>query len=194
MSVTNQPIFRSSALRHYMQNQEKSSYLRFIPLPITILLWFLLGLLCIGTAVAWNETIPTYVGASGLIVAPGSGAANPPADRSKASASAILFLPPGQAATLHIGMSVRLFIGGATQGLESQIVTIAPGVRSPADIHARYEQANCSLLVTQPVTEVTVTLPKSVRALNGSLLAAQITVGSRRLLTLLPGVGHFFAA
>src|SRR5689334_2184679 len=135
MSATNQPIFRVSAMRHYMQNQEKSSYLRFIPLPITLFLWGLLGLLLVACAMAWNEEIPTYVNASGLIVSTAS--AKTPPGQPESAPRAVLFLSPVQAATLHPGMSVRLLVGGVTRQFESRIAGIAAGTRSPADIHAR---------------------------------------------------------
>lgn len=190
MSTTNKPIFRASAMRHYMQNQEKSSYLRLIPLPITIFVWLLLALFIVAGYFVWDEEIPTYVSAAGLVVSTTSGKVQ--AHRQESGTRAVLFLPPTQAATLHVGTPVRIYVGGSAQALEGHITAIAVEVRSPADIHARYEQANCSLLVTQPVTEVTVMLPKSAETLNGSMLTAQIEARSQRLLTLLPWVGQFF--
>ncbi len=191
MSVSRQQIFRASALRHYMHNQEKSSYLRFIPLPIALLLWMLLGLFIFAGYMAWNEEIPTYVNASGLVVT--TAPAKAPVKGRMPDTRAVLFLPLTQVATVHVGMPVRLYVGGSARSFVSRITTIAAETRSPADIHAQYEHANCSLLVTQPVTEITVTLPGDAKKFNGSLLAAQITVGSRRLLSLLPGIGDFFA-
>jgi hypothetical protein len=150
----------------------------------------LLGLILIAGFVAWNEQIPEYTNAPGLVIA--SMPAETPVHQSEANTQAILFFPPEQAYALHSEMPVDLFIGGVSQPLEGQITTIASKTSSPTEIQARYEHTNCSLLVPKPVTEVTVTLPSSVKRLSGSLLVARIKVGSRRLFALLPGMENFF--
>jgi hypothetical protein len=68
MPATNQPIFRSNAIKHYMQGREKHEFPRFISLPITILLWILLALFVIAAVLVWDEQVPTYATTQGIVV------------------------------------------------------------------------------------------------------------------------------
>jgi hypothetical protein len=69
MPELNQPIFRSNALKHYMEGREKHEFPRFISLPITILLWTLLTLFVAATILVWSEQVPMYVTTQGIVVA-----------------------------------------------------------------------------------------------------------------------------
>jgi len=68
MPALNQPIFRSNAIRHYMQREEKHTLPRFISLPITIFLWTLLALFLAAGALVWSEQVPTYATTQGIVV------------------------------------------------------------------------------------------------------------------------------
>lgn len=186
MPKPDQPIFRAGALRHYMRGQEKTAYLRFVPLPMTILLWILLGFLLIAAAMAWNEEIPDYIDAPGLIVNSTSG-------QQGKSIQAILFLPAARSEALQPGMTARLYIASSSQAIAGKIARIEQKTSSPADVQVRYKLGTCPLLVSSPVNEVIVHLDNSATGYVGSVLKAQVKVGTRRLLTLLPGVGSFFA-
>jgi len=68
MPATDQPLFRSNAIKHYMQGREKHTFPRFISLPVTILLWTLLILFLVVGAWVWGEQVPTYVTTQGIVV------------------------------------------------------------------------------------------------------------------------------
>lgn len=68
MPALNQPIFRSNAIKHYMEGREKHEFPRFVSLPITILLWILLALFISATVLAWSERVPTYVTSQGIVI------------------------------------------------------------------------------------------------------------------------------
>lgn len=67
-AFNNQPIFRSNAIKHYMQGREKHEFPRFVSLPITILLWVLLVLFVAATMLVWSEQVPTYAAVQGIVV------------------------------------------------------------------------------------------------------------------------------
>lgn len=68
MPATNQPLFRSNAIKHYMQGREKHTLPRFVSLPIIILLWTLLVLFLATGAWVWGEQVPTYTTTQGIVV------------------------------------------------------------------------------------------------------------------------------
>jgi hypothetical protein len=68
MPATNQPLFRSNAMKHYMQGREKHTVPRFISLPIMILLWALLVLFLASGAFVWSEQVPMYATTQGIVV------------------------------------------------------------------------------------------------------------------------------
>jgi len=68
MPATNQPLFRSNAMKHYMQGREKHTFPRFISLPITILLWTLFALFIAAGVLVWNEQVPRYAITQGVVV------------------------------------------------------------------------------------------------------------------------------
>jgi hypothetical protein len=68
MPGSNQPLFRSNAIKHYMQREEKHTLPRFISLPITIFLWALLALFLAAGVLVWSEQVPTYATTQGIVV------------------------------------------------------------------------------------------------------------------------------
>jgi hypothetical protein len=68
MPTLNQPIFRSNAIKHYMEGREKHEFPRFMSRATTILLWVLLTLFIVATFLVWDEQVPTYVTTQGIVV------------------------------------------------------------------------------------------------------------------------------
>ncbi len=221
MPALNQPIFRSNAVKHYIESREKHEFPRFMSLPIAILLWVLLTLFVAATALVWSERVPIYATTQGIVVV------QPAAQSSGESASAtgkqvpatavgksafaigkqvpeikkpipsiavgVFFFPPAQAQNLHTGIPVRLHVGPSGSQFSSQIAAIGPGVMSPETLRAVFHLENASLPITQPSTVVIVKLnPAFANAYAGSTVTANLQVGSERLISLLPGVGNLF--
>ncbi len=68
MPATNQPLFRSNAMKHYMQGREKHTAPRFISLPIMSLLWAVLVLFLVSGAFVWSKQVPVYATTQGIVV------------------------------------------------------------------------------------------------------------------------------
>jgi len=188
MLVPNQPIFRNNAVKHYMQSRQKDSLPRFISLPLALFLWMLLALLLVVGVLAWFEEIPTYVGGNGVILHEGTNAgygAN--------GAMAAIFLPLNQAKNLRVGSTVRVDLGTSGPHMTSKVETIEYGV-SPYTALQRYGlDQRYMLLVTEPSVVVLIRLETiSPITYAGSTLTAEVEVGSRRVISLLPGLGGLF--
>jgi len=220
MPALNQPIFRSNAIKHYMEGREKHEFPRFVSLPITILLWTLLALFIAATVLVWSEHVPTYVTTQGIVVVqsvaqPSSKSASttrkPVASTGKSASTtrkpvasttgklvptmgmAVFFFPPAQAQNLYAGAPIRLNVSSSAQQFSSQITSIEPNVMSPAALRSLFHLENSSLSITQPSMVVEVKLdPVLATRYAGSMVTADLQVGSQRLITLLPGVGGLF--
>lgn len=219
MPAPNQPIFRSNAIKHYMQGREKHDFPRFVSLPLTLLLWALLALFITATVMVWSEQVPTYATTQGVIIVQSvtqpsgksvlvSGKQVPATGKSVATtgkqvpatdklvsptAIAVLFLTPAQAKNLRIGTHILLHVGSSGSPFSNQIAGIEPSVMSPKALRALFHLGNVSLSITQPSTAVIVKLdPTFATAYAGSTVTADLQVGSQRLVSLLPGVGSLF--
>jgi hypothetical protein len=212
MPVTNQQLFRSNAMKHYMQGREKHTVPRFISLPITILLWALLALFLIAGALVWGEQVPRYAVTQGIVVVesatqpsgksvpatkkqvPVTGKSVPMTGKTiPPTAMAVFFFPPAQVHNLHVGTFIRLHVGSSDPQFSNHIAAIEPGAMSPVALRSLFHLENYPLLITQPVAVVKVKLdPAFATAYAGSTLTADVQVGSQSLISLLPGVGSLF--
>jgi len=219
MPAPNQPLFRSNAVKHYMQGREKHTFPRFISLPITIFLWTLLALFIVAGALVWGEQVPTYTTTQGIVVVqpttqpsgkvvsttgkqvlamgtvvPTIGKPVPAMEKLMSSTvMGIFFFPPARVNILHVGMPIRLHVGPSGAQLSSQIASIEPDAMSPIALRSRFHLENYPLLTAQPASVVIVRLNSaSAAAYAGSILTADVQVGSQSLISLLPGVGNLF--
>ena len=186
-------IFRQTAVEAYRRGTEKDVIPRLVSRPIAVCRWLLLMLLVAATALAWWVTVPTYVGASGVIVGPGD--AEPPG----APTAALLLLPPENAEHVRVGRPVRLQEGSAgteaqgvdVQGVDAQgvVAAVEPGVVTSDTARQRYPVLAPGL-VTQPSIIVVVRLPAPPPPglTPGVRVTAQVQTAERRLITLLPGL------
>lgn len=174
-------MFRSKALTYYARSRERDVLPRFVAPRVFVFLWILMALLLIATLGAWLAQAPTYETASGIIL-----------DAQENHATAVLFLPASQALEVRAGSPVLMQIGTVGPQLSTTIASIEPGVMSPEQARIRYAlNGNLALVVTEPSIAVTVTLDSNIPAQTyaGSIVGAQVQVGTRRVLSLLPFVG-----
>jgi hypothetical protein len=128
----------------------------------------------------------TVVPAIGRL-APETGKPIPP------TAMGIFFFPPARVNIVHVGMPIRLHVGPSGVQLSSQIASIEPHAMSPIALRSRFHLENYPLLIAQPAAVVIVKLNSAfAAAYAGSMLTADIQVGSQSLISLLPGVGNLF--
>ncbi len=188
MAIPNHPIFRKNAVKHYMQSRDKDTLPRFISLPIALFLWILLGLLLVVGGLAWYEQVPTYASGNGVVL---SSKYVPPYAHHEAVA--VAFFAVGQANHLHVGQTVSVRFASSTQSLKGTVLAVDPVV-SPDVAARRYGLgSNDASLITQPSAVVLIKLDNISPSLYaGSILTVNMRIGSRRIISLLPGIGRLF--
>ncbi len=184
MVPSHHPLFREKALKQYMQKQEKDILLRPVSPPIFACLWILLCLFLMAAFLAWWQEVPTFVEGSGVILAQGQ-ANTTTSDK----AVILIFLPAMYAGQIRSKLPVRVQIGSGGPELSSTVEHVEPGIISPTEARKRYMlDSDAAQILTQPSIALTVmpetALPAHVYA--GSLVSAQVQIGSRRVLSLLP--------
>ena len=186
MSVTTRSIFRERAMDAYRRRAERDVVPRLTSGPVIACSWALLAVLVVAAVGAWSVRVPAYVAAGGVVVAPGEDVA-----QASATTSAVLFVPPEQAARLRVGQRVRGQVGSAGPSVQGTIASIAPGLIGPASARSRYGVAGADVL-GEPARAVTVRLATALpaSAFAGARVTARVEVDSQRLLTLVPGVGR----
>jgi hypothetical protein len=184
-------LFRQQALDYYARSREKSILPRIVRPPVFLFLWLLLALAVLAVTLAWVGEVPIYLSGPGMVVQRTS----VHQQQVQQSLSALAFLPftPGQPLPIHVGSPVRIYLGTQQQALLTAVTQVEPGILSPREIEQRYAPASAiSAQLTGPVIVVTIQLgPASVsQAYAGSILTAQIQVGTTSLLSLMMGSAH----
>jgi len=190
MTASKRTIFRHKALQQYEQSRNKTVLPRYVSPPIFVCLWILLGLLIIAGVAAWLGRVPTYVAGSGVVLEPGS-----TTQQGSDEAVAVVFVPATPSLTLRPGLPVQLQIGATGPQVASTIMTVEPGIVSPSEARAQYALGGvAAAVITQPSVAVTARLGPSIPAqvYAGSIVSAQVQVGTRSVLSLLPGLGSLF--
>jgi hypothetical protein len=189
MLVPNHPIFRQNAVKHYMQSREKDTLPRFISLPIALFLWVLLGLLLVVGLLAWYEQIPTYAIGQGAVLSP-----RYMAQYTGQGAVAAAFFAVDQAKHLHVGQSVAVDFTSSSASTLTGIVLAVDAVVSPDAAMSHYGLGSTTALsITQPSVVAIIKLEAVSPSLYaGSTLTAHVQVGSRRIISLLPGIGSLW--
>jgi hypothetical protein len=192
MATTKRTVFRARALRYYAQSWERVTLPRFVAPPVFIFLWILLGLLFAATLLAWLGQFPTYASGSGLVLDQGLTTSN-----GGDEAMAAIFLPASPSLTLRTGLPVQVQIGSTGPQLNTKIATVETSVMSPSAIRQRYHLTGAlAAVITQPSIILTVQLGSGVpvKMYAGSLVTAQVQVGTERVLSLLPGLSQMIGA
>jgi hypothetical protein len=178
-------IFRDEAIKNYIERREKAVLPQLVAPPVFLFLWILLGLLLTAGLFAWLAQVPIYVEGDGIILEQ-----QPPSASGPREAVALIFLPAASAPTLRVGLPVQLQLGSTGPALTSKIEQVEPGLLSPSAVRTRYALASSVLqTITEPVVVVSVRLGPTIPAqlYAGSVVSAQVQVGSRRVLSLLSG-------
>ncbi len=185
MLIPNHPIFRQNAVKHYMQNRQKDTLPRFISLPIALFLWVLLGLLLIVGLLAWYEQVPDYATGQGAVLS-----SRYTSYYTHQGAVAAAFFAIDQAKHLHIGQSVAVHFASSSDAfLKGTVLAIDTAV-SPDSAMSHYGLSNA---ITQPSVVVIIQLATISPSLyGGSTLTVNAQVGSRRIISLLPGIGSLW--
>jgi hypothetical protein len=185
VASSRRPLFREKAMQQYRQRQEKSVPLRFVSPPIFICSWILLCLFLLAILLAWWAEVPTYATGSGVVLAQKQSNSV-----GNVMVAILLFLPATDAPQIHPGLPAQVQIGETGPQYSGTIERVEPGIISPGEARKRYMlDPTASQVIAQPSLAVIV-VPKTPLLTSqyaGSLISAQVPIGSRRVLSLLPG-------
>ena len=191
MAVSKRGIFREKALRYYAANKQKDVLPRLVSPPVFVFFWILLVLLLVAGIAAWLVQVPTYVTGTGVVLDQGIMQGK----TASGEAVAVVFLPASRPMHMQAGQRLLLQIGSTGTWLPSRISHIDPGVISPDDARSRYRLSGTDAqAISGPSFVLTVNLGSAFPAHQyaGSMVSAQVQVGTQRVLSLLPGPGQLF--
>lgn len=178
------PIFRSKTLQTYIQNREKSVLPRIITPPVFALSWIVLALLIAAGITIWYGQVPVYITGSGIIPEPLA------SSQQETDTTAIILFPISDIAYLQADLPIQIQIDPAGSRLvfNSRVVAVSQSPLSPDEIHLKY-----GLEVAAPAVVVTATLGTALsrKLYAGSLVQAQLQIGSQSLLSLFPVLNSF---
>ena len=189
MAVSKRNIFRKKALQHYSESRQKEVLPRLVSPPVFAFFWILLVLLMVAGITAWLVRVPTYVVASGIVLD------HPLTQSSQGSDAAVVvvFLPASRSAHVQAGQPILLQIGSTGTQFSSRVDRVEPGILSPSQARQRYGLDSATAqVITGPSLALTVSLGPAFPAQQyaGSIVSAQLQVGTQRVLSLLSGTGQ----
>jgi hypothetical protein len=193
MSDEKKTVFRDKALRLYLKNQQRIVFLRLAQPRLFPYFWGLLGGLAVVAGLAWSTRVPVTVTGVGLVTGRDGAPGTEPG-------ALILLLPPDSLGQLRPQQRVLVRDRKAEPVLVGRIAKVEPAVLSPDVIRARFAlDGALAGFVTGPAAVAVA----RVEAETGGLPAAtysggsspiDIEIGSRRVLSLIPGLGSLFEA
>lgn len=173
-------LFRTQALKHYAQNRQKDILPAFVAPPAFLFLWILLLLAVIGTLFAWQEHVPTYVQTAGILL-----------EQQNTPATALLFVPSNSSTNVAVGQKITIQVNVTGQRFNARVALIDQGQITPEVARIRYALiGDARFVITQPsiVVHLSFSPPQAAQVVDHSSISAQIQVGLRSLLSLLPGL------
>ncbi len=180
-------IFRDQALKSYIERREKDVLPQLVTPPVFLFLWILLGLLITAGFLAWSAQVPVYLEGTGIILEQPL-----PSISGQREAVAVIFFPALNTPKVRARLPVQVQVGTTGAQFTGTISMVEPGVISPDEARQRFALSNAALqVVSGPSVAVTVPLGHAFPAQTfaGSVVHAQVQVGTQRLLSLLPGLG-----
>lgn len=185
--MKNRAIFRNSAIQRYIQRRDKDVLPRLVRPPAFVFLWILLSLALLAGALTWQIRVPVYMAVPGVMVQ----------DAPTARLQALLFVSPNQRSSIQPGQPVQLRIGTGELRLHLVVTSVASQVLSPAQIRTHYAlDTALGLVANQPAVVAIVAMQANaaLQGYAGSLVSAQIQIGTRSVLSLLPVFDHLRGA
>lgn len=182
-------IFRESALNRYTERMEKIELPRYATAPWAALGWLGVLLLLTVTGLLLTVQLPESVTGTGIVV---DGAAVSEADDPDThDAMVAVFLPAEYASRVSAGQPVELTLPALTPGSGEAVATrvraVAPELLSPAQARARFGlDAATGAQLNGPVAVAVLDVALPGGLWLGSVGEAQIELGSRSVLSLLP--------
>ena len=181
--MTKRKLFRTQALKHYAQNQQKDILPHFISPPVFLLLWILLGIVVTAVTFAWQARVPDYISkVPGILLVNQSGS----------TATVLLFVPSDSAVNIKAGQSILLQAPVTEQRLFTKTITLVNSSPITADTaRTQYNLTGDPLLTSARsstriiMVQFNLASPQTTLVRNGLDVEAQVQVGSRPLLLAL---------
>ena len=174
-------IFRKEALQKYTEGRDKNVLPQFVMPPVFVFLWCLLALFISAGITAWLGRIPVYVTGVGVVLDPSSSGSV-----ANGETTAVIFIPYSPSLHLQAGQPVNMQLGLTGPRITAVVEAVDPHVLSPSKVRKHF-----LVNITDPSLAVTVLVGSHLSLYTGSLVQAQIQVGSHRLLSLFPGFDAF---
>jgi hypothetical protein len=194
--VVHRSIFREDSVRRYVDGQEKTVLPQMVSPRTFAYLWMLLGVLGASSVIAWFTRIPVYATGSAVVV---RWRDKPAPDQSTVPNPIVVaaFLPPQSLSYLQTSKQVVLQLEGLGQneGIRS-ILQVQPNILSPDAIQQQFAlNPGVAQQIDQPAAVVILPLKPITSGLRdsaylGSVGQVKAEVGTRRLLSFLPWIGH----
>jgi hypothetical protein len=182
-AVGARPIFRAQAVRRYTERGTQGVLPRFTSPATTRCLWALGGLLLAAIVTAWLMPVPVVAGGPAAVAASTVAGDGP--------AVAVL-LPADEASRVRAGQAVAVRLAGAAEPWSGNVVAVEPAPIGPAAARARFGLPAGDLAGPYRVALARVD-PSPAGGLTadyeGSAGQADIVVGARPVIELLPGLG-----
>ncbi len=182
-------IFRESALNRYNERMEKIELPRYATAPWAALGWLGVLLFLTVTGLLLTVQLPEYAVGTGVVV--DGAAVNQGAGLSTHDALVAVFLPAEYATQVTAGQPVELTLPtiapGAAEAVPTRVRSVEPALLSPAEARARFGlDAAVGARLNGPVVVAVLDVALPGGLWLGSVGEAQIELGSRSVLSLLP--------
>jgi hypothetical protein len=177
ISASKGTIFRKEAMEKYARGRDKNVLPQFVLPPVFIFLWCLLALFVSAGITAWLGQVPVYTTGTGIVLNPSTSGST-----ANGEMTAIIFVPSSPSLHLQVGQPITAQIGQTGPQITTAIGTIESQILSPDEVRKQF-----SVSITDPSVAVTASVGPNLSLYAGSLVQAQIEVGSERLLSLFPG-------
>src|SRR5690242_12313117 len=174
-------IFRKEAIQKYTQGRDKNVLLQFVTPPVFVFLWCLLALFISAGIVAWLGHVPVYATGVGVVLDPSSSGS-----AANGEMTAVIFIPYNPSLHVQTGQFVNMKVGLTGPQISTAIESVNSQVLSPSEVRSQF-----SVSITDPSVVATVLVGSHLSIYSGSLVQVQVQVGSRRLLSLFPGLNSF---
>ncbi len=167
---------------------------RFVRGPVSVCLWLVLGCLAAGAGAVWLARVPVYAPGQVVVVNGGPAALNAQGNEFEVAT----FLPANSLRRLRAGTSLLLRVGSQNEYAPLIIVQVKEIFAGPEGLRERFNLAPAAVGAIALPCAVTTARVKSIPGWRpaapapGTLTPAEVEVGSRPMVSLLPVIGPLF--
>lgn len=193
MAKEKKAIFRASAYDRYLRSKEEAVLPEMMAPRVFHFLWGFLLLLAVLAVVAFRARVPIFAqGVAGVVRWDGS------APFSGQDLALVVALPAEHEGQLRVGLPVRMRMSASSDPESIELALVEPQPLSPEELHARFQPSGAAgAALAQPSAIALAPWNEERGGLEprdtvGSVFPIEAQVGTKRLASLLPGIGRFF--